>query len=152
VIEDIETYQPLARRMNARAILLVPLLGEEGSIGVIVAINKRSADETFSEEDLRLAETFAARAAVAVRFAERDGADRESTGDGGQTEAAGVGLTTREIDVLRLVAYGMSDAEVADKLVISLRTVHSHLRSIYRKLEVGSRSEATRWAVERRLV
>jgi DNA-binding NarL/FixJ family response regulator len=61
-------------------------------------------------------------------------------------------LTSREIEVLRLVAHGMSDAQVADKLVVSLRTVHAHLRSIYRKLQVGSRNEAARWAVERRLV
>jgi DNA-binding NarL/FixJ family response regulator len=56
-------------------------------------------------------------------------------------------LTAREVEVLRLVADGTSDAQVAEKLVVSLRTVHSHLRSIYRKLQVGSRSEATRWAV-----
>jgi DNA-binding NarL/FixJ family response regulator len=46
----------------------------------------------------------------------------------------------------------MSDAQIADKVVVSLRTVHSHLRSIYRELQVGSRNEAARWAVERRLV
>ena len=49
-------------------------------------------------------------------------------------------------------ALGMSDAQVADKLVVSLRTVHSHLRTIYRKLQVGSRNEAARWAAEHRLV
>ena len=67
-------------------------------------------------------------------------------------DGSSAGLTAREVEVLRLVADGMSDAQVADRLVVSLRTVHSHLRSIYRKLEVGSRNEAARWAVERRLV
>ena len=43
------------------------------------------------------------------------------------------GLTTREIDVLALVADGRTDAEVAETLVVSIRTVHAHLRSIYRK-------------------
>ena len=151
-IEDVEVYQPMARQMNARALLLAPLLGEQGAMGVIVAVNKLGADETFTEDDLRLAETFAARVAVAVRLAARGGTEDAHTGDDGQPEHARAGLTAREIDVLRLVAYGMSDAEVADKLVISLRTVHSHTRSIYRKLQVGSRSEATRWAVEHRLV
>jgi DNA-binding CsgD family transcriptional regulator len=62
---------------------------------------------------------------------------------------AGAGpLTRREAEVLRLVADGLTDAEVADALVLSRRTVHAHLRSIYRKLEVGSRSAATRWALE----
>jgi GAF domain-containing protein len=148
-IEDVEVHQPLARQMNARAMLFVPLLGDEGAIGVIAAVNKLGADDTFSEDDLRLAETFAARVAVAVRLAARGGQEGDH-----EDHAAGkrAGLTARETEVLRLVAYGMSDAQVADKLVISLRTVHSHVRSIYRKLQVGSRSEAARWAVERRLV
>jgi predicted ATPase/DNA-binding CsgD family transcriptional regulator len=58
------------------------------------------------------------------------------------------GLTTRELEVLALVAEGCTDAEVADKLVVSLRTVHAHLRSIYRKLDVHTRSAATRYAIE----
>jgi GAF domain-containing protein len=151
-VEDVEIYQPMARQMNARALVLVPLLGEEGAIGVIVAVNKLGADETFSEDDLRLAETFAARVAVAVRLAARGGTEDARRDDEEHPDTARAGLTAREIDVLRLVAYGMSDAEVAGKLVVSLRTVHSHTRSIYRKLQVSSRSEATRWAVERRLV
>jgi predicted ATPase/DNA-binding CsgD family transcriptional regulator len=57
-------------------------------------------------------------------------------------------LTAREIEVLGLVAEGLADAQVAERLVVSLRTVHAHLRSIYRKLDVSSRSAATRYAVE----
>jgi len=67
------------------------------------------------------------------------------------SSVAGGELTAREIEVLQLVATGLSDAEVAARLVVSPRTVHSHLRSIYRKLGVGSRSAATRYAVERQL-
>jgi DNA-binding NarL/FixJ family response regulator len=61
-------------------------------------------------------------------------------------------LTQREVDVLRLVAQGLTDAQVADELVLSTRTVSAHLRSIYRKLSVSSRSSATRFAVEHQLV
>ena len=57
-------------------------------------------------------------------------------------------LTGRELEVLALVAEGRSDAEVAERLVVSLRTVHAHLRSIYRKLDVHSRSGATRYALD----
>jgi ATP/maltotriose-dependent transcriptional regulator MalT len=60
-------------------------------------------------------------------------------------------LTAREVEVLKLVAEGLSDAEVSERLVVSRRTVHSHLRSIYRKLGVKSRSAATRYVVEREL-
>jgi DNA-binding CsgD family transcriptional regulator len=62
------------------------------------------------------------------------------------------GLSVREIEVLRLVAEGLTDAEVADKLSISPRTVGQHLRSVYNKLGVPSRAAATRFAVEHRLV
>jgi predicted ATPase/DNA-binding CsgD family transcriptional regulator len=62
------------------------------------------------------------------------------------------GLTAREVEVLRLVAQGLSDAQVAEQLVISPRTVNWHLTSIYGKLQVSSRSAATRFAVEHRLV
>ena len=58
------------------------------------------------------------------------------------------GLTEREIEVLRAVAQGMTDAQVAEQLVISPRTVHSHLNSIYSKLGISSRSAATRYAIE----
>jgi predicted ATPase/DNA-binding CsgD family transcriptional regulator len=62
------------------------------------------------------------------------------------------GLTAREIEVLGMVATGLTDAEVADRLVVSIRTVHAHLRSIYRKLDVHTRSAATRYALEHDLV
>jgi predicted ATPase/DNA-binding CsgD family transcriptional regulator len=62
------------------------------------------------------------------------------------------GLTAREVEVLSLVATGVTDAQVAQELVVSLRTVHSHLHSIYRKLGVGSRTAATRYAIERNIV
>lgn len=62
------------------------------------------------------------------------------------------GLTAREAEVLRLVARGLTDAQVADELVLSRRTVSTHLTSIYSKLGIGSRSAATRFAVENGLV
>jgi predicted ATPase/DNA-binding CsgD family transcriptional regulator len=52
------------------------------------------------------------------------------------------GLTAREIDVLHLVADGLSNAEIAERLVLSQRTVHAHLRSIFDKLGVTSRTAA----------
>ena len=62
------------------------------------------------------------------------------------------GLTTREVEVLCLVAQGLTDAQVAEQLVISPRTVNWHLTSIYSKLGVSSRSAATRFAMEHHLV
>lgn len=75
-----------------------------------------------------------------------------------QTDALNVspmypdGLTEREVEVLRLVASGLTDAQVAAQFVISPRTVQGHLRSIYSKIQVNSRSAATRYAIERKLL
>jgi DNA-binding NarL/FixJ family response regulator len=62
------------------------------------------------------------------------------------------GLTAREVEVLRLLAQGMTDAQMAEQLVISPRTVNNHLTSIYQKIQVSSRSAATRYAVDTGLV
>lgn len=62
------------------------------------------------------------------------------------------GLTMREAEVLCLVAQGLTDVRIAQQLVLSPRTVNTHLRSIYAKLGVSSRSAATRLAVEYKLV
>jgi DNA-binding NarL/FixJ family response regulator len=61
-------------------------------------------------------------------------------------------LTARETEVLRLIVDGLSYIQIAEKLIISSRTVDAHLRSIYSKLQVRSRHEATRYALENRLV
>jgi DNA-binding NarL/FixJ family response regulator len=57
-------------------------------------------------------------------------------------------LTARAVEVLRLVAQGLTNPQIAARLCISPRTVHAHLRAIYGKLEVTTRSAATRFAVE----
>jgi DNA-binding NarL/FixJ family response regulator len=61
-------------------------------------------------------------------------------------------LTAREVEVLRLLAIGLSNREVADRLVVSRHTVSGHVQSIFGKLAVNSRSGATRYAVEHNLV
>ena len=61
-------------------------------------------------------------------------------------------LTRREHEVLRLVAQGLSDAQIASILIISPRTVNAHLRSIYSKLNITSRHAATMFALEHHLV
>ena len=66
----------------------------------------------------------------------------------GDRAANPFGLTQREVEVLRLVARGMTDAEIAEELFISPRTVSQHLRNSYNKLGVNNRAEATRVVVE----
>jgi predicted ATPase/DNA-binding CsgD family transcriptional regulator len=63
-----------------------------------------------------------------------------------------VGLTDRELDVLRLVAQGFSNDAIANRLVVSPRTVHAHLRSIFDKLGVSTRAAAAHEAARLNLV
>lgn len=60
------------------------------------------------------------------------------------------GLTEREREILRLLVDGLTYAEIADKTVLSFHTVHAHLRSIYAKMGVKSRSQATRIALDKK--
>ncbi len=61
-------------------------------------------------------------------------------------------LTQREREVLRLIARGYAYKEIASELVISVRTVESHVSSVLRKLQLSNRRELSRWATARRLV
>lgn len=61
------------------------------------------------------------------------------------------GLTAREVEVLRLLAQGLTDAQIADTLSISPRTVNGHLHSIYGKLDVTNRTAAARYAADFKL-
>jgi two-component system, NarL family, sensor histidine kinase DevS len=70
-LEDTEVDQEIARRMGMRSGLFVPMVTGDRGIGVIAAHNKIGPDPRFTDEDLRVAETFASRAAVAVDIADR---------------------------------------------------------------------------------
>ncbi|GAF72833.1 unnamed protein product, partial [marine sediment metagenome] len=71
---------------------------------------------------------------VVNRFARRPGETSE--------ESALDRLTQRELEVLRLAAKGMSNKNIAQELVLSVRTVQSHLQNVFGKMHVGSRTEA----------
>jgi DNA-binding NarL/FixJ family response regulator len=62
------------------------------------------------------------------------------------------GLSRRELEVLRLVAAGKSNRQIATELVISEHTVARHVQNIYAKLGLSSRAGATAFAFERNLV
>jgi DNA-binding NarL/FixJ family response regulator len=66
--------------------------------------------------------------------------------------AAGGELTTRERDVLLLVARGLTDQQIAHDLVVSSHTVHRHVANVRRKLNVSSRAAAVAWAAQHGVV
>jgi DNA-binding CsgD family transcriptional regulator len=61
-------------------------------------------------------------------------------------------LTGRELDVLRLVAQGLSDKEIAQRLFISPHTVHRHISNVLLKIDQPSRAAAVAWAARQSLV
>ena len=61
------------------------------------------------------------------------------------------GLSAREVEVLRLLAAGSTNGEIAERLFLGARTVETHIRAIYHKLGHTSRTAATRFAIEHHL-
>jgi class 3 adenylate cyclase/DNA-binding CsgD family transcriptional regulator len=145
--------------------------------GIALHIAARIADRATPNEILISTTTRELASGAALRFVDRGdhalkgvseprrlfGAHEEAGGpsesssavpgsDIARTAASPAGLTAREVDVLRLVAVGLSDAQVAAQLVVSVRTVNAHLRSIYRKTGVHSRAAAGRFAEEHGLL
>jgi len=64
-----------------------------------------------------------------------------------QSEVSGASLTEREQDVLKLLAQGLTNKDIAQTLILSVRTVEAHLHNVYGKMGVNSRTEAALWAV-----
>jgi DNA-binding NarL/FixJ family response regulator len=67
-------------------------------------------------------------------------------------EASGPRLTERETEILRLVAKGLTARQIAERLVVSHRTVQNHVQNTLTKLQLHNKVELTRWAIDRGLV
>jgi DNA-binding NarL/FixJ family response regulator len=75
------------------------------------------------------------------------------TQDGTARSSGGINLLTeRELTILRLVAEGLSNLDIANRLFVTEQTVKFHLSNIYRKLGVANRTEATRYAYRAKLI
>jgi signal transduction histidine kinase len=119
VLEDPEVDQVLARRVGGVAALYVPLVFHKRSIGVVSAFNKNGPDPRFSDDDLRLAEAFATRAALAVHLSER--VARETVDAILEAQEAERGRIARELhdetgSALTAVLLGLAAIDAADTL------------------------------------
>jgi LuxR family transcriptional regulator, maltose regulon positive regulatory protein len=85
------------------------------------------------------------------REARRAGGPMNELDDPAPVKAASA-LTPRELDVLKLVAQGLSNTEIAQRLVLSEHTVHRHLANILRKLDLSSRAAAAAWGTREGLI
>ena len=129
-----------------RSAVVVPLRVRSRSIGVLWT----SAERELDDDDVNFLEIIGTRVALAVdlaRFAEGDQTGKRPTEAGPASE-----LTAREREILALVAEGMTSREVADHLVVSVRTVEWHRGRIQSKLGVAGRAALTQVAREAGLV
>ena len=126
---DNPTYVARSAALGADAFVMKDAPGQE-----IVAAVRRSAFGECSPEDTQLSE-------IKQRLTTRlDPSEDE------------VPLTKREYQVLRHLAYGLSNREIGRSLSISVETVKEHVQNILRKLDAADRTEVAVWAVRRGLV
>src|SRR5688572_14996862 len=120
-----------------------PYEGGIARLGLARGLSGLGYDAQAAAEALAARETFAALGAV--RDAER--AELPAvTSNGGAGAAELSELTARELEVLKLVAQGLSDKEIAERLVVSPHTVHRHVANVRTKLRLPSRSAAVAYA------
>lgn len=128
----------------------VDLLVEAGAAHetALARLELARALTALGRDEAAAAETRTARDGLVALGAERDVARLDAAS--GEGQAAGprsVGeLTPRELEVLRLVAQGLSDAEIAERLVLSQHTVHRHVANVRVKLRLPSRAAAVAYA------
>ncbi|MFF8836837.1 LuxR C-terminal-related transcriptional regulator [Streptomyces sp. NPDC015130] len=111
-----------------------------------------AADRTVGDEEAARLELAAARAVFERLGAVPDARRAAALLSGGKRRRLPGGLTAREAEVLRLVAGGGTNKDIAQALVISEHTVSRHLNNIFAKLGVGSRAAATGYAYAHDLV
>jgi predicted ATPase/DNA-binding CsgD family transcriptional regulator len=126
--------------------------------GIEVGVHTHLPDRTHNRSQIGTARTRLGEKRFAAAWAEgrtmsperavEYALEQEPTPEPPASRTYPAGLSAREAEVLGLVAQGMTNAEVAEKLFLSSRTVNWHLTSIYRKLGSHSRTEAARFAVE----
>jgi DNA-binding NarL/FixJ family response regulator len=113
-------------------------------------VTKAISGEELTEAVHRVADgdaVFSPRLAGFVLDAFRGDGEVSGTGDPELDQ-----LTSREREVLQLIARGYRYKEIAARLHLSARTVESHVSAVLRKLQLSNRNELTRWAAERRLI
>jgi DNA-binding CsgD family transcriptional regulator len=131
--------------LEALSALKLPLEAGRARLELARAVRARSPDAAAAEAKLALA---AFERLGAARDADAAAALMRELGAGGRARPRGDGtLTPRETEVLALLATGMSNADIAGRLVISRRTAEHHVANVISKLGLRSRAEAAAYAV-----
>lgn len=148
VARGLASLLPAARLTILEGESTAPYLGDTEAVA-------RAIDEFLAEGELaptvREARPLNALRAVSLRDAAGSTSPTGKRGEG-RARASPDGLTGREIEVLRLLAGGRTNKEIADELLLSVRTVERHIGNIYGKIAARGRADATAYALTRSLV
>ncbi|KAA0573259.1 response regulator transcription factor [Azospirillum sp. Sh1] len=149
-----DLIREVRQRMPETEIMVISVLGDEPSVMQAV----RAGASGYILKDARPIDLIAAihdltngRSPISASIA-RHIIRQTQTAPPALAEEAPPALTPREMDILWGIAKGFTYNDIAARLGISRQTVPSHIKNIYRKLEVNSRSEAVYTAVERRII
>jgi DNA-binding NarL/FixJ family response regulator len=146
-----QEYMPAVRLLSSVTALLAT------RHQVIDFIEQQVYDQSMTEARTRLSATafdsaWAAGQALPLKEAITEGLTVAALANSGNPDKSlssyPACLTAREVEVLRLVAQGLTNSQIAIQLAISAGTVNAHMTSLYRKLNTSSRAAATRFAVE----
>jgi DNA-binding NarL/FixJ family response regulator len=150
----VEVTRALAERAPAVRVLVLSASGEQGDVleavkaGATGYLVKSTSREELLDAVARVSRgdtVFTPGLAGLVLGEYRRLSDAPSRDDGGPR------LTERETEVLRLVAKGLSYRQIAERLVLSHRTVQNHVQNTLRKLQMHNRVQLVRYAIERGL-
>jgi DNA-binding NarL/FixJ family response regulator len=156
VLDGVETTRRIAAEHPEVRVLVLSASGEEGDVlaaikaGATGYLVKSASSAELIEAVRRTAAgdaVFTPGLAGLVLGEFR----RMMTAPGKDDAAGGPRLTDRESEILRLVAKGLSSRQIAERLVLSHRTVQNHTQNVLAKLQLHNRVELTRYAIERGL-
>jgi DNA-binding NarL/FixJ family response regulator len=155
VLDGVETTRRIAAEHPGVRVLILSASGEEGD--VLSAIKAGATGYLVkSASSAELIEAVRRTAAGDAVFTPGLaglvlGEFRRMMAAPGKDDAAGPRLTDRESEILRLVAKGLSSRQIAERLVLSHRTVQNHTQNVLAKLQLHNRVELARYAIERGL-
>jgi DNA-binding CsgD family transcriptional regulator len=144
LVADVSTerrvFRPLTGLANTTAFVIAPMVHPDRTIALLYGDVR--GERPLDDLDRDLLWTFASATAPLLHLATLAAIARVPTVPEPSEAPPGAALTPREVEVLRLLAEGASNAAIAARLVVSETTVKTHVRQILRKLNAANRTEA----------
>jgi DNA-binding CsgD family transcriptional regulator len=151
VDEDEDELKGVKDGLGVRSQLNVPLHVNGELRGVLSAVSSQA--ERFTDRDLHFAQAIAGWIGIVTGRAELAGAMTQQAFERGRRDAAAelTRLTSRQREIAALIAEGLTNEEIAERLVVVTGTVANHIASMLGRLGLRNRTQIATWAVERGL-